>query len=313
MDRKTMHSVFDSVGQLHSQIVAPEGARVVGAIQRAEDPDLTQAESDEMGNVAELESLDSDLARAKKISEIGGSAEVTKDLGDNTIGSQVIITDTNTGNPPGPADLQGTDIKALFTIQIDNGKSEVMTVSLNTPNKIGQTGGAQGKNYVVAILEYGAGGSQNRVEIDWATGSSFQIEGSYFRLSARVDHVTGTPGDQWQVGAFVCKGSKTRNSKLIRSVHIGALLHGNSSTSLVPANATEVQFAYDTVNEVELSSCVIVAENRDIAAVSRMYQRDIEKNENPLPIVSMVTIMEYFNNDAAVDIHDSWAMFTIEP
>lgn len=277
---------------------------------------------EEMMQVEERGGLDPQLARAKQIADfqarIGGEKE--KDFGDSLVGNSVQVIDNNAANVTDGPELVGQPV-AILTIETSDKKAAPLVVTLPPP--IIQLVSPQQGVTPVCVLDYGIGGAQvSGVEIDWIGGLSFQVVASYLRVYGRLDHYAGVKaGTIATMAAFVGRGPKVRESRLVRSINVGTVTHqsvDNAGGINIPRMATEASLVYEPTTP---TSVILFALSTNAQI---LYKQDIVANKNPMPLVGPVGFsslttgaggsgqVEVFNNDAAVDISASRLVFTIE-
>lgn len=310
----TLRSVFDEISQRHASLVPPT---IAVANQHVDAPVPDEIEKD-MGNFVDDSVVDGDLLRAKQIGGITDNPvrakNILADQGAAQLGNVTVLDNSHIA-------LNGDgDPQQILVISDDDQLGEMMTVTLSPP-VVAKAGAVGESTQVICVVEYGSGGIQNHAEIDWVAGLTFQVPGSYLRLSARLSQPVNPTSLQLQVGATVSRKPRSRNSKLIRSFHIGAVNHGAFGSVGVPAMATEVQYLYQPTSTVK--NVVISVENQH---GDTMYDRLISDNHDPLPLAGQQggsssgaarftpggDTVFFTNNEAGNNVADSWATFTIE-
>lgn len=258
--------------------------------------------------------VDPDLSRAKQIQDMSGNPGGGKDLEGNW-GSTVSITDVNGSAAANPA-------LAAIQLRGPTDKAEVLTVTLGQP--IWRVVNAHAK--VTAVIQYGNGGWQNTAEIDWVQGTTFQLRGSFLRVSARMDVESiggGLPatGAMADVSAFCTRLECPRQSELIKSVQVGALVHAtavvvNISTGVgggLPgfnfSMLTKFRFMWANAGPVVTNIVVDVFDH----AGNTLYTVSLANDPDQwIPLLGRASEIRITNGDAANDLSDSYLVFNSE-
>lgn len=235
-----LHSVFDAIDARHAQATRP-----TPQLHRADfAPPFVSAHEESVIQNRATGPVESDLARATMLAEAVSSPDAVPQtlvakagkFGQTSGSAQVVALSTGDTAP-----------QSLFQAVGDDTGAEMMTVTLGQP-LINSPNGASTVWQATCLVEYGAGKVQSQVQIDWVQGLSFQVPGSFVRVSAILQACRGSGGDVVTFTAFVSRRPRSRTSRLVKTIFTGALGVGNGfivgGTAPFPAGVTEVQFVF---------------------------------------------------------------------
>jgi hypothetical protein len=301
------HAQFDEIEAAYQKAFPGVGPAV-------EAPEVSDATILHMGGDIPRNMQDPELRRAKQLGQLNADGSPTELSGNwgSTV-NPVDINGTTATNPaPSAINLQGPDDKA-----------ETLTVTLCQP--IWSVEDAHAK--LTAVVQYGNGGFQNTAEIDWVQGTTFQVRGSFLRVSARIDVESGPvaagSGATCAASAFATKLDCPRQSELIKSFQVGALAHASFDTVIIfagvgaphpvppPNFGMLTKFRYMWANTGTAVTKVIV----DVFDHNgnTLYTVDLTNDPDQwIPLLGRASEIRVTNADGANDIADSYLVFNVE-
>lgn len=295
-------------------------------------PVLAPPVSDEEAALLTAETLpESDLARAKQLADLGerGSQKSRGGISGN-FGSAMAVSTATAAK--GVGGLQASGILdygnplALLQVQSDDERAEVLTAVLQTPALVANPNGRMGQP--VAVVNFGIGGSQDTVEVDWVNGAVIQVPASYLRVSGRVDFMDGglhDPSLVMQLGAFVGRDPKTKTTPLTKSFYLTPsatpiAAAGGHVTIGVPPHATQARLLY--VREASNPPPAnIELQALNSTANPLEYSTTLDVSDTLQLVSTMATVnagngaggfVRVVNNDPALPITSAWLVYTIE-
>lgn len=299
------------------------------------DNGVTNDDSDIIRN---MEPLEGDLERARELGELasgtsGGTRNVIQSgAASQNIGRTITIDKTTSASLDPNTNLRNgvrTDLGSLdwgnpqviLDINGDDAASSVVSIQLTSPVIFGnQFLGPQTLDTLqpVAIIEYGSGGSRNKVEIDWINGHIIEVPGSAVRVSARADLITnGQAPRSFQLGAFVVSGEKAKFVKPVKSFYLGNLAGPNGNIIVpVPPNAVDVQLIYTRGFAGQPPDAQIIMEFQPIglAAGTPVPSTNMVDGYNkPFPLCGAMEAVKVSNKDAgATTLNGAFLVFGID-
>lgn len=262
-----------------------------------DDPQVSDEQAADMGNITDFNELDPDLARAKQISEIGqiGQTEADGNLG-TTVAYPVLRNTTL-----GPV---STPTVAVIQAQTNGRDRDVWNVALGAVTPLNQQYFGIPPSELIpmdflAKVEYGSAGFSETIWLDWLNGLTFQIPGDFVRVSAQLrvfaGLAVGLVNFSVNVSAFLNRGVKTRTSKLTYSEPFALAAAGNTVFP-VPPHATNLNLYWTpTTGGTAVKKMYAAALD---AKGNILYDQEWDNNGNDFPILAGCVTVELINNDS---------------
>jgi hypothetical protein len=272
---------------------------------------------DEQALISGLMAPESDLERASALAQVASKA-TTGGSSPNLSLIQVAASKGNIGTSIAFVDRQQgiAALTPLLQVQADDGKASVFTVALQSwpvptapiaphPDPVLNT-------QLVCVVDYGAGGVQNRVEFDYVDGTVFEVPGSFVRVSvyARTGVTGVTSPPPFMVGAFIVNRVGVRTTRLLDTLApITNIAHGGGASPEIPipANASAVQVTYVGSEAATVNP---VIQTFGIGGTPQ-YSQSVAPGA-PMALLGSACFVKVVNNDPAVDMAGALISFTIE-